>query len=215
MHESEKWKWSRSVVSDSSRPHGLQPTRLLCPWDFPGKSTGVWCIAFSGGGGGWLYKGYLQRCWQDTGKPSMAPQVTAGSCHCPEGKGKGAFIGAELERVLCGEEHPIGVVIFIRECGQSLVTLLKLELKRLWTSTFLSSLPLISCQCFPLAKPSMKPWGQEIHWCCPYRSTPQGSEQGQTEGIHRRHHISPSLPMPANCQIQEMLQMLLNLASWL
>ena len=43
MHESEKWKWSRSVVFDSSRPHGLQPTRLLCPWDFPGKSTGVGC----------------------------------------------------------------------------------------------------------------------------------------------------------------------------
>ena len=30
-------------MSDSSRPHGLQPTRLLCPWDFPGKSTGVGC----------------------------------------------------------------------------------------------------------------------------------------------------------------------------
>ena len=43
MHESEKWKWSRSVVSDSSKPHGLQPTRLLGPWDFPGKSTGVGC----------------------------------------------------------------------------------------------------------------------------------------------------------------------------
>ena len=43
MHESEKWKWSRSVVSNSSQPHGLQPTRLLCPWDFPGKSTGVGC----------------------------------------------------------------------------------------------------------------------------------------------------------------------------
>ena len=41
MHESEKWKWSRSVVSDSSRPPGLQPTRLLRSWDFPGKSTGV------------------------------------------------------------------------------------------------------------------------------------------------------------------------------
>ena len=40
---SNAWKWSRSVVSDSSRPHGLQPTRLLCPWDFPGKSTGVGC----------------------------------------------------------------------------------------------------------------------------------------------------------------------------
>jgi len=43
MHESEKWQWSRSVVSDSSWPHGLQPTRLLHPWDFPGKSTGVGC----------------------------------------------------------------------------------------------------------------------------------------------------------------------------
>ena len=43
MHESEKWKWSRSVVSDSQQPHGLQRTRLLCPWDFPGKSTGVGC----------------------------------------------------------------------------------------------------------------------------------------------------------------------------
>ena len=43
MHESEKWKWRRSVVSDSQRPHGLQPTRLLCLWDFPGKSTGVGC----------------------------------------------------------------------------------------------------------------------------------------------------------------------------
>ena len=39
--ESEKWKWSRSVVSDSEQPHGLQPTRLLHPWDFPGKSMGV------------------------------------------------------------------------------------------------------------------------------------------------------------------------------
>ena len=43
MHESEKWKWSHPVVSDSLRPHGLQPTRLLHPWDFPGKSTGVGC----------------------------------------------------------------------------------------------------------------------------------------------------------------------------
>ena len=25
------------------RPHGLQPTTLLCPWDFPDKNTGVGC----------------------------------------------------------------------------------------------------------------------------------------------------------------------------
>ena len=30
-------------VHSNSRPHGLQPTRLLHPWDFPGKSTGVGC----------------------------------------------------------------------------------------------------------------------------------------------------------------------------
>ena len=24
-------------------PHGLQPARLFCPWDFPGKNTGVGC----------------------------------------------------------------------------------------------------------------------------------------------------------------------------
>ena len=40
-----KWKWSHSVVSYSLRPQGLQPTRLLCPWDFPGKSTGVGCYS--------------------------------------------------------------------------------------------------------------------------------------------------------------------------
>ena len=34
---------SRSVVSDSLRPHGLQPTRLHCPWNFPGKNTGAGC----------------------------------------------------------------------------------------------------------------------------------------------------------------------------
>ena len=30
-------------MSDPQRPHGLQPSRLLRPWDFPGKSTGVAC----------------------------------------------------------------------------------------------------------------------------------------------------------------------------
>ena len=40
---SNAWKWSHSVVSDSSRPHGLQPTQLLHPWEFPGKNTGVGC----------------------------------------------------------------------------------------------------------------------------------------------------------------------------
>ena len=29
------------VMSDSVRPHRWQPTRLPCPWDSPGKNTGV------------------------------------------------------------------------------------------------------------------------------------------------------------------------------
>ena len=30
-------------MSDSVRPHRQQPTRLCCPWDSPGKNTGVGC----------------------------------------------------------------------------------------------------------------------------------------------------------------------------
>ena len=48
------WKDKKAFLSDQCKeikrktveweqPHGLQSTRLLCPWDFPGKSTGVGC----------------------------------------------------------------------------------------------------------------------------------------------------------------------------
>ena len=30
-------------MSNSLQPHGLWPTRFLCPWDFPDKDTGVGC----------------------------------------------------------------------------------------------------------------------------------------------------------------------------
>ena len=32
---------SHSVMSNSLQPHGLQPPRLFCPWNSPGKNTGV------------------------------------------------------------------------------------------------------------------------------------------------------------------------------
>ena len=32
-------------MSDSLQPYGLYPTRHLCPWDSPGKNTGVGCYA--------------------------------------------------------------------------------------------------------------------------------------------------------------------------
>ena len=31
------------AVPNRLPPRGLEPTRLLCPWDFPGKNTGVDC----------------------------------------------------------------------------------------------------------------------------------------------------------------------------
>ena len=39
---------NHSVVSDSLSPHGLQPSRLLCPWNSLGKNTAVGCH-FGGG----------------------------------------------------------------------------------------------------------------------------------------------------------------------
>ena len=36
-------------MSDSLRPHGLQPTRLLRPWDFPGKSIVTAKLLFKDG----------------------------------------------------------------------------------------------------------------------------------------------------------------------
>ena len=36
---------SHSVVSNSLQPRGVKPTRLLCPWDSPGKNIGAGCHA--------------------------------------------------------------------------------------------------------------------------------------------------------------------------
>ena len=44
----ERWKSvSRSVMSDFLWLHGLQPARLPCSWDFPGKNSGVLGISCS------------------------------------------------------------------------------------------------------------------------------------------------------------------------
>ena len=39
----QRMKLKSENEATQSRPHGLQPTRLLHPWDFPGKSPGVGC----------------------------------------------------------------------------------------------------------------------------------------------------------------------------
>ena len=50
---SKAWKWKVKVKLlghvDSSRPHGPWPTRLRCPWNFPGKILEWVAISFSRG----------------------------------------------------------------------------------------------------------------------------------------------------------------------
>ena len=76
-----------SVVSNSLQPYGLQPTRLLCPWDSPGKNTGVDCHALFQGifptKGSNLCLLYLLH-WQSCSLPIMPPLRSP--CHkvqCP------------------------------------------------------------------------------------------------------------------------------------
>ena len=44
---------SHSVVSDSLQSYGLYPSRLLSPWDSPGRNTGVGCAISSSKGSFW------------------------------------------------------------------------------------------------------------------------------------------------------------------
>ena len=62
-----------SVMSDSLGPHGLQPTRVLRPWDFPGRSTGVGCHFL-------LHGIFLTQGW-NLGLPHCR-QTLEGRCFC-------------------------------------------------------------------------------------------------------------------------------------
>ena len=42
---SKKHVYMQAKSLQSLWPHGLKPSRLLCPWDSPGKNTGVGCHA--------------------------------------------------------------------------------------------------------------------------------------------------------------------------
>ena len=42
--------YAGSVVSNSLQHYELHPTRLLCPWNFSGKNTGVGCHFLLQGG---------------------------------------------------------------------------------------------------------------------------------------------------------------------
>ena len=72
-------------MSDSLRPHGLQPTRLLCPRNFPCKSAGVGChfllqgIFPTQGPGFWHCRQTLY-CLSHQGSPKLSPNCQASIC---------------------------------------------------------------------------------------------------------------------------------------
>ena len=73
---------SCSVVSDSLRPHGLYPTRLLCPWNSPGQSTGVGShsllqgiLPTQGLNPGLLHCGWILYCLSHQGSPRILEWV--------------------------------------------------------------------------------------------------------------------------------------------
>ena len=85
--QKEKWKCSCSVVSNSLWPHGLQPTRLLCPRDSPGKNTGVGCHALlwgifptQGSNPGLPHCRQILYCLSHQGSPWIIPKPSSHFC---------------------------------------------------------------------------------------------------------------------------------------
>ena len=105
MHESEKWKWSCSVVSDPQQPHGLQPTRLLCPWGFPGRNTGVGChclLQYSRSGRSKCFEDSKSTCKNGEQKRCLGKAM---SFVIQGGAGKASLIkGCFIRLVLCIED---------------------------------------------------------------------------------------------------------------
>ena len=73
---------SHSVMFDSLQPHGLRPARLLCPWNFSGKNTGMGChFLFQGifpTQGSNLYLRLLH--WQADSLPQVPPKESLSAC---------------------------------------------------------------------------------------------------------------------------------------
>ena len=91
---------SRSIMSDSLQPCGLYPTRFFCPWNFPGKNTGVSCHFFLQGifpiQGSKLHLLHLLNCrqilflWAIGEAPVEHLKLIQFSCklHCNKARGK-------------------------------------------------------------------------------------------------------------------------------
>ena len=95
-------------MSDSLQHHGLQPTRLLCPWDFPGRSTGVGCHFL------------LQVIFPTQGSNLGLPHCRQ-TCLPSEPPGKSIFHGNRIYMYMCIHIHIyISLCCFMRDFLQFL-----------------------------------------------------------------------------------------------
>ena len=91
---------SRSAVSDSSWPRGLQPTRLLCPWGFPGKNTGAgWHFPLQGSSR--LGDRSCISCASSVGRQTLYRWATWGAPSEPPGEPHLSHLGSPI----CDSSH--------------------------------------------------------------------------------------------------------------
>ena len=125
-----KVKESESEVAQSCPSlwlRGLQPTRLLCPWDFSGKNTGVGCCFLlqgifptQGSNPGLLCCRQMQAdtlTSESPGKPKMVSRVVQFiyMCLC------WLLIGVDHDLVIC--PPPFFLLLFLLLCYPPLLTI--------------------------------------------------------------------------------------------
>ena len=110
-------------MSDSVQPHRRQPTRLLCPWDSPGKNTGVGCR-------------FLLQCMKVKSQSEVAQSYPTASdqmdCSPPGLSIHGIFQARVLEW---------GAIAFSKRSGMVCLILCTYYLINLGTQIFVSLLP--------------------------------------------------------------------------
>ena len=97
-------------MSDSVRPHRRQPTRLLCPWDSPGKNTGVGCH-------------FLLQCMKVKSQSEVAQ-----SCLSPSDPMDCSLPGSSVHGIFQARVLEWGAIAFSRECI--------LPIKKDWPGSF-------------------------------------------------------------------------------
>ena len=98
-----------SVMSDSLQSHGLCPTRLLYPWDFPGKNTGMGCHFLLQGIFPTQESNLSLWCllhWQADALPLRHRRLLLPVSRAPTKTLTASFLSSEMVRIMPPRPHP-------------------------------------------------------------------------------------------------------------